>query len=332
MESRDLEMITSAFIASILLSLGLESVTDIDYRSLITFLEVGYDINVFADFHLLKHTTDYKEINGMYDEVLDRTHGLINDFGFTNPVEIFALYVYLLRSGYLSYDGNFVYDPKLKDLPGMLGVDVICGRGVCRSVSSNLTDLYNRCGFNATNVTVHTTSKINSGLSKLCPISLKRTEKHKTFLDGFFKFLDIIPVANHQITSVNDGQNLYVLDPTNDGILYCDTPKELRVPGTDLYMKYNRLNQGIMSLLGMGNYRFDPTDKKEKYSEVDFEKFKTHYLTTLKMIRENAEYLKYFYNKNKGLYNDINALVREQRGMIERLVPVVPKKLKKIVL
>ena len=56
-----------------------------------------------------------------------------------------ALYVYLYRSGYLSVNHEFKYSNNMIDFPLLNGVDVVRGRGVCRSISSMFTDCRSYC-------------------------------------------------------------------------------------------------------------------------------------------------------------------------------------------
>lgn len=62
--------------------------------------------------------------------------------------------MYLYRSGYLSVNHEFKYSNNMIDFPLLNGVDVVRGRGVCRSISSMFTDICNSVGLTASNVSV----------------------------------------------------------------------------------------------------------------------------------------------------------------------------------
>ena len=76
-------------------------------------------------------TKDYKEISVLYQESIDRTSLLMKTFSLDEPISIFAMYVYLYRNGYLSYNHQFNYDLHLKDLPCLYGVPMLLKVRVC---------------------------------------------------------------------------------------------------------------------------------------------------------------------------------------------------------
>lgn len=102
-----------------------------------------------------KYTTEYKKVNGLYQEVLQNSKKLFKMLEVDqDPIEAFTLYVYLYRNGYLSYQHKFAYDKPLKDFIRLYGVDVVLGSGVCRSISSMFRDVCREIGMDAKNVYV----------------------------------------------------------------------------------------------------------------------------------------------------------------------------------
>ena len=81
---------------------------------------------------------DYKEIKKLYDNIITNLANFLKKENITDPVEIFVIYQFMYRNGYLSYNHNFNYDINMKDLTKLNGADVVKGTGVCRSIATFL--------------------------------------------------------------------------------------------------------------------------------------------------------------------------------------------------
>ena len=84
--------------------------------------------DVCTSFRTQTITREYKELNELYKEVITSTGHLIKKFEFNDPISIFAVYIYMYRSGYLSNDKCFEYSTNMKDFSRLFGLDVIRGK------------------------------------------------------------------------------------------------------------------------------------------------------------------------------------------------------------
>ena len=118
-----------------------------------TLVSFGFGIigSCIANFINLKDDlSTINEIQKIYDEIIRHYSKLNEVFDFNNPVEIFALYVYAVEKGYLSFHHNFEYgqtdDETEKEILGLSGVEIILGHGVCRHFSGMLNDIFKESG------------------------------------------------------------------------------------------------------------------------------------------------------------------------------------------
>ena len=110
------------------------------------YMSFAYNASILTGFQLEQLCKDYARMETFYNAVVCNIAELIEAFGIENDsVKIFALYVYLYRSGYLSVNHEFKYSNNMIDFPLLNGVDVVRGRGVCRSISSMFTDCRSYC-------------------------------------------------------------------------------------------------------------------------------------------------------------------------------------------
>lgn len=141
----------------------------------------------------------------------------------------------MYRNGYLSYNHNFNYDIDMKDLTKLNGVDVIRGTGVCRSISSFLTDLYKEMGCDSCNLLVNANRTILNNIDRQGNYSKwKISKKTSGFVKTISNVSSVIPISNHLITLLEKDRNTYVFDPTID----YETYKEI-YKNTLIYIKNN---------------------------------------------------------------------------------------------
>ncbi len=78
------------------------------------------------------HTKDISNINKLYKEIIKDFNVINKDFGLTNPVEIYASFLYLLDKGYFFKDKHFEKTSKnVRDITSIMGANIIAGQGVC---------------------------------------------------------------------------------------------------------------------------------------------------------------------------------------------------------
>lgn len=311
-----------------LLNNGNISLEDYRYYSLLAF-----DISVLTGFKMEQLTKDYERIESFYNAVISNTAELIEALGIQDdPVKVFALFVYLYRSGYMSVDKHFMYSINMKDLPLLNGVDVIRGTGVCRSISSMFTDVCNSVGLSATNVCVRANG---DGLNKkeaLSLVSLEVEKRGRFFANIVGKVTSIIPIGNHLVTAIEHDNATGIYDPTND--IFMHTIGQRRYPfinDTSATMSYSFISNLFPKMLGQmdteANYMY--LKSLSNKNKIDYEQYRSIYEEINRMILANQFLFEEFYKINLPYYREVSKLANEQHGMIKRMFPIIPGKSKK---
>lgn len=233
-----------------------------------TLVSFGFGIigSCIANFINLKDDlSTINEIQKIYDEIIRHYSKLNEVFDFNNPVEIFALYVYAVEKGYLSFHHNFEYgqtdDEAEKEILGLSGVEIILGHGVCRHFSGMLNDIFKESGVD----------------SKKCYVFSDDEGKKNLY------------IPNHVIVTTEKDGLTYLLDPTNYITFKPSDSKSIYVSGDDyIYINpYERLKLGK-------NLEFSSREDDE-----------TQMNKSKKICSENRDILKSFYKENKDLYEEI---------------------------
>lgn len=287
-----------------------------------------YILDYCTNFRTQRFTEEYKQIESNYKFIIKNTCQLYQRLGISDsPIKIFATYVYMYRSGYFSYNNNFEYSIDMKDFAGLTGVDVIRGTGVCRSISSMLTDIYRELGYKSYNLSVRASSESIANLQKLSSISLKKSDKGKKFAKIVGKVTDKLPIANHLITMVRTNDKNYVFDPTNDGFLYKDRRNKI-ITFTDQSAIMNNyfFESFMINLLGMYNdgVHISNQIKQLNMPTVGNKTYRKEYLEALQLCIDNEKIFIEFYNTNKELIDNIYNISKNQSGMVRRLIPIIP--------
>lgn len=295
----------------------------IEYMRQIDWVLFPYVINIPTTLYCDRLTDEYKELNNLEKEILSRTIYFMDEFNVNDPIGMYAMYVYMYRHGYLSVDKEFVYDTRMKDIANIGGIDVIRGKGVCRSISSLLTDLYREKGFTSSSIGVNANNAI-SHIEKLCDKKLEQPtrEKTKKFVKVVSASTKILPVNNHLITTVTDGNKNFIFDPTNDGYLVKGKFNQLMLANDKNYhMTYHKSIFLINKLLGQ--VKADSVldiDKQLKLPSVSYEEYKDIYLDTLRACKSNVSMFDDFYNENEDLYRQVNDISNSSGGIVSRML------------
>ncbi len=285
-----------------------------------------FAIGTVLQFYVEKKTDEYTDLKVYYDEIIDRFINLANNLELTDPIEIFSLYVYMYRGGYLSNNHNFQYHTDMKDLALLNGLDVIRGSGVCRSITSMLTDIYKKMGFRSSNLSVNTDGETIRNLSHICPLKLQKSENGAKFAKIISSFTKIIKLPNHLITIVDDTSYSYTLDPTNDGILYPSKFGKLRIYNSPKLGMQNYVSILTLQSL-MGNFttpnKIPGVINQLGMDTIELSTFEYLYRNALEIINRNKNLLDSFYEANKNLYEQIYLESQNINSMIGRIIPVV---------
>lgn len=318
--------IISFIIASIIRENNID--INLDNETIETIYDIAgtiYYIDVITAGYTQRITKEYKELKEMYDEIIKNTSSMLKELNVSDPTTLFALYVYLYRSGYLSYNHLFKYSNNMKDFPLLQGIDVVRGTGVCRSISSFFTDLCIEQGLNASNISVNTTSATCRGLQKMSPIELAEDKQSQKFVKTVSTLTKLIPLPNHLITLVEDNEMCYIFDPTNDGYLLPTAKNRLIVPSNpELSMTYRSRMQSIQRLYGIMELQSNRRIQKVlKLPSISEEVFSSKYIEALKLCKNQLLFEK-LYQDNYELYKGIYEISEEQKDLIRRLIPIIP--------
>lgn len=180
-----------------------QSITIKDIDNVIMFLTNIFSIN---SHRFESYTTEYKEIKKIYQDILQNSKDLFKILEVDqDPIETFALYAYLYRKGYLSYQHKFVFDNNTKDFSKLFGVDVILGHGVCRSISSMFVDICHEIGMDAQNVYVKVNDNQweNPKLLSIPSMEIEGEQQHSEILE---KIIQLLPLGNHVVSAVSSSK------------------------------------------------------------------------------------------------------------------------------
>lgn len=268
---------------------------------------------------------DYKKIKELYNNIVANLANFLKAQNITDPVEIFAIYQFMYRNGYLSFNHNFNYDIDMKDLSALNGADVVRGTGVCRSISSFLTDLYKEMGYDACNLLVSANRKVVNNIDRQGNYpKWKISKKTNRFVKTISKISNIFPMTNHLITLVEKDGKTYIFDPTNDGFLVKGKYNNLVLPNQkEGRMKISYFVNSIHRILGTtGNLKSNKQIQNHlKQPTIDNAQYKTLYINSLTFIKNNLLLFEKFYEENEHLYVELFQEINDKANLILRLYP-----------
>ena len=223
------------------------------------------------------NTKEAVQIRDLYQDFINNYNKLNDSFELESPIQIYSMFNYLLNKGYLSKDKAFEYSKKkILDVPGMLGISIVTGKGVCRHISSALNDILNSKGIQAYPLGVFDTDD-KSKLKRL--------------------------TGNHQITfAVYDGKS-YFLDPTQSRIL--------EVSESNKKVLHDKVGDQIVKFIPLAyinktNFIKLKRDFNKKYPTVPKEESDILVSSTIETCKNNVDMLERFFNENKEIYEDIS--------------------------
>ena len=276
-------------------------------------------------FRIEPSMSDYKEIESLYNNIVSNLAIFLKKLNILDPVEIFTVYQFMYRNGYLSYNHSFNYDISMKDLAKLNGADVIRGTGVCRSIASFLTDLYKEMGYNSCNLLVNANSEILNNIDRKGNYpKWKISKKTNSFVKAISKMTNIASASNHLITFVEKDDNSYIFDPTNDAFLIKGKKNELVLPNNkEGRMKISYIMNSFNRITGSnGNLESKSKIKNQlEKPSIDYKEYENTYKNTLLFIKDNLLLFEEFYNKNFNLYVDLFQKINNQSSLLERLYP-----------
>lgn len=301
----------------------------ISMEDITPFLSLANNVALITGFQFEQLCKDYDRIDSFYHAVIYNVAELIEAFEIQdNPIKVFALYTYLYRNGYLSVDKEFKYSNNMKDLPLLNGVDVIRGRGVCRSISSMFTDICNSVGLSASNVSVRVKPDVMKRSEDLSLRSLDSELRGKKFAQIVGKVTSIIPIGNHLVTAIEHEKYSGIYDPTNDIFMHVIGSRKYGfINDTSATMSYNFISNLFPKLLSQMSTEVDLSYLKRLSAndKVSYEEYREIYEEVNALIRDNEYVFEEFYKIIFPYMREINALTKDQHGMIKRMFPIIPE-------
>ena len=282
---------------------------------------------------IVENNLEAKEIKKLYDEFIKNYNKLNKVFNLEDPVEIHTMFNYLLYKGYLSQDKQFKFSGNAtREERSIMGANVLTGKGVCRHISSMLTNILQDKGIEAgtmgvcadkPNVNiktideqkytkeellewVHSTVRDPDAVELLTTILNKLERDNSLNIELEYRSLkEKSPIGrltgNHAITyAYYDGKSYY-LDPTQNRI-YVPQGKIL----TDYQMDVSpRLCHAISMLFNKSAVCTNMNKRvKEKHPTLGVIERKTLVDNTLEICKDNTDIFEQFYRENEDLYKE----------------------------
>lgn len=290
-----------------------------------------YTLQGFSDIYLCeslsssyieKLTKEYKEMKEIYCEIIKNTVKLYNDIGSNDPVSIFATYIYMYRSGLFSYNKTFRFSGNTKDFADLSGVDIIRGKGVCRSISSMLTDIYNAMGFAGQDLCVRAIFDNMENVSDNYPVKLlgETTVNNDTML----KIADKVKLlANHQINMVQQNNYNYILDPTNNLFLMNQGNKLVLANDDSNYMKIDIFTNLFLKVAFGHTNQFTVINDQKKLlmKTISHDEYTALHLKAVQFCLKNNLLFEEFFSNNSNLINDLYLISEQQHSLMKRKNP-----------
>ena len=272
-------------------------------------------ITKFSSYY--RNSKEYLELYHHYQIFLEELSKMASDLAWNNEMKIFSGYSYLLKKGYLSLEHQFYFSKYSDDALDLLGTNIMLGRGVCRNISSGLTDLLNISGYSAYNIDM----LLDKDIVALSDLELLEFEEIDALTEGndeiylreniLFKLVYFIirlrDFYNHRGTLFVDDNHSYIMDATNDTI-YCINDDLKCFQGENIFdINFDSFaNRGKKIKLG---------EVLKPTSEWLLESRLNDYNEVLEMCGELTDVFEKFYREHKDLYREIvekrRILVRE---------------------
>lgn len=158
-----------------------------------------------------------------YDNIIKITAEFIKEVGLQdNYTSYYTIFSYLLWNGFFSKDMKYIYNNNdLLDLKGFEGLNVISGKGNCRSISNILNSISQQLGFD-------THFLINSYRTNYRNyiLDIERNDEYGLILPSKLHDVSydmtIDSVGNHASILINQNGNFYVYDCTNLSVYKVD--------------------------------------------------------------------------------------------------------------
>jgi len=279
-----------------------------------------------------------KQVLKLYKEFIIRYGKLNQTFGYEDPVQIYTMFTYLLRKGFLSKNKEYAFAKnKVVDEIPLLGSNVLMGQGVCRHTSFMLNDILKESDLPSAIMCVK-----NKLLSSIVDVSFEKSDSssfskeqlynlinehvsdYETIL-GFYHEVDDLISQNTptKITfdiklSFEENDNLkpdhvinlaikdnksYFLDPTNFRMYridYLDKARLYDIHHNQIYISETSMNQYFNNKAAMKTI-----DKGLTLTNISREEEVEKAIMTLDDCYQNVDVFAHFYHDNFHLYDEV---------------------------
>jgi len=274
-------------------------------------------------------TKDMLEIKKLYQEFIQNYNKLNKVFDLKNPIEIAAMYNYLLNGGYLSLNHSFIFGKSnVRNIISLAGINVLAGEGVCRHITGLLNDILNDYGIKAKMLNgyietikimirelpraKYTKEELYAWIEKYVPEEEAKNKLYERVADSDKLEFKLIQdellfrlLWNHAITyTFYEGHNIF-LDATNDWIFNLSTNTFnllYSVSGERMFIK--PFGSLLLSNATIGSYLDLKRDLKA-YPCLDLEEEQKMAANTKAICRNNEDIFEEFYQENQGLIGDV---------------------------
>lgn len=270
------------------------------------------------------------ELEEVYKEFIKNYSKLNQVFDLTNPVQIEAMFTYLLYRGYLSCGKKFTGgEAGVVDALNVKGANILGGKGVCRHIAPMLNDILNYEGFKAFNLGC--CLRINKFMIDVLESQELSHEEQISFIESSGLRLDMQEVlkskleyywqqgketkiywkydkvnslerifGNHDISYVEDDNNGYFFDPKHRTMYDLVDGKLVDYMGFVATMhfgmsSFNNESKKVLQLAGKFIH-FKPLFDKEEADALNRK--------TILLVDDNKDILEQFYKDNEALYEE----------------------------
>lgn len=305
---------------------------DADYYSPLMFLTM---LLMLGELGLLgndRYAKGVLELEEVYKEFIKNYSKLNKVFDLTNPVQIEAMFTYLLYRGYLSGGKKFIGgEDGVVDALNVKGANVLGGKGVCRHVAPMLNDILNYEGFKTFNLGC--CLKINKIMIDVLESQGLSHEEQISFIESLGLRLDMQEVlksrleyywqqgketqtywkydkvnllerifGNHVISYVEDDNNGYLFDSKHRTMYDLVDGKLVDYMGLEATMHlgmslFNNEGKKVWQLAGSFRH-FKPLFDKEEADALNRK--------TILLAEDNKDVLEQFYKDNEDLYEEVS--------------------------
>lgn len=243
------------------------------------------------------NSLEYLKFEKKYFLLIDKLKKMLQAISVDEPMEIFAVYYYLVLNGYLSVDHEFYADNK--DLfYHNLGSSIFSGVGVCRNLSPFLTDLLREYDYESYTIQMH--------LQNTKIFRLSDDYYTSTFSDDIEDENDKLKNYrrkntsdyNHVSTLLADKDKSFIMDPMNNTFYTLEKSGVFPYGNIDSSIPTNLKKECLYHKNAKicGNLSSNNLETKQLVSQ---------YNAARQKCETYASMFEYFYLENRELYREL---------------------------